>query len=68
MTKEEAFNEFQDFILNLRCGDNSCLFGRYGVGTNGGCRTLKSKHEPRRALILITQKWRELLKEVQNDV
>ncbi len=67
MTKEEAFDKFQEFFLSLRCGDNSCIFGRYPVGTNGGCRTTKDRYKTNRTLTKMALKWRELEKEVNND-
>lgn len=61
MTKEEAFDEFSDFMRELRCGDNSCVFGRRGgMGTNGGCRTLKDNRDTRMTLRMIARKWREI--------
>ena len=41
------------------CGDNSCIFGSPGgMGTNGGCRTLKDKDDTRRALMTLVRQLR----------
>ena len=67
MTKEEAFDEFNKFFISLRCGDNSCLFGRNGAGTNGGCMTTKLKPVLHLALQRLAVKWRELEEKVEKD-
>ena len=65
MTKEEAFNQFDEFFESLKCGDNSCIFGaKGGMGTNGGCQTQKSNMRCRRELSKLAQKWRELKEQI----
>lgn len=51
--------EVNALLVALRCHDNSCIFGRSGgMGTNGGCRTLKDKDDTRRALMTLVQQLR----------
>ncbi|MHA2064808.1 MAG: hypothetical protein ACXABY_10580 [Candidatus Thorarchaeota archaeon] len=67
MTKEEAYDVFNQAILNLRCGDSGCIFGKpKGMMTNGGCRTLKANFDTRFALRSLAYLWRELQEQVES--
>ena len=47
--------ELIEALAELRCGDNSCLFNRPKIGTNGGCRCLKQL--PGKLRIVLEKIW-----------
>lgn len=54
-----------EIIDKRRCGDHNCIWGKSsGLGTNGGCRSLKMSHtEYRHELMLLAKELLEALDE-----
>jgi len=60
MTHEEAYKKFSQFMKSHKCTDNDG-----GMGTNGGCKSLKlSRQEVKKLFRDIVSFWRSLEEQI----